>query len=185
MPHSLQAMPPAPRCNPSRQPTPPRVPPLPLPRRWFDKGKRDTLKLLLVQITCRAGDSRTALQHVKYTCNRWPYSWSVWNQYCQIYNATGSIKHWIKFVISQRSRNITSLPLIMLQGHVLSANRSYRQALQEYLLVRACGCRPDDQVCAQPRSWAVQLEACLWYLMLSACNGPSTHLSSSAAQCAC
>jgi hypothetical protein len=53
-----------------------------------------------------------------------------------VYNATGSVKQWIKFVISQRSKNLGSLPLVMLQGHVLSANRSYKQALHEYLLVR-------------------------------------------------
>lgn len=91
----------------------------------------------MVELLSRRGKYKEAMQHLKYICNRWPHSWGVWNEYCRISTKLGSAKasSWVKFVGALKHRHPTSLPLMLLQGHVWVMNRLYPEALEEYCLL--------------------------------------------------
>eukprot|EP00803_Ostreobium_quekettii_P007609 evm.model.scf_98.11 EVM.evm.TU.scf_98.11 scf_98:86739-94967(-) len=98
----------------------------------YKKELRDVLRLRLAELQCKDGNLKEALIHQKHVCMRWPNSVNAWNQFSKIVCQLGGAQ-WIgKFLTASRQKCPTSVPGILMMGHILSVAGQHGGALGEY-----------------------------------------------------
>jgi len=101
-------------------------------KRWMDKSKRDSVRMVAAEVHLQRRALTEALQAVKAAAVRWPHSRVVWNCAARVLAAIGAIGHTAKFVRTQRAKHPTSVPLMLLSGHICSAQAVHGDALTHY-----------------------------------------------------
>ncbi|GAX74553.1 hypothetical protein CEUSTIGMA_g2003.t1 [Chlamydomonas eustigma] len=98
----------------------------------FPRSFRDRLVILLVDAMSSTGQYGPAMALLRGLCVRWPASVAAWSRYCRVSAKAGTVRSWAVHVSTMRRRCPSSLPVMMMQGHVHSMYRMYTEALMEY-----------------------------------------------------
>ena len=66
-------------------------------------------------------------------CPRWPDSLGLWSRFCRLSPRAGQARSWSSLIPPLRKSSPSSLPLVIMQGHVHLMARQHELALDEYL----------------------------------------------------
>eukprot|EP00191_Tetraselmis_sp_GSL018_P017842 CAMPEP_0177584482 /NCGR_PEP_ID=MMETSP0419_2-20121207/3923_1 /TAXON_ID=582737 /ORGANISM="Tetraselmis sp., Strain GSL018" /LENGTH=972 /DNA_ID=CAMNT_0019074031 /DNA_START=110 /DNA_END=3024 /DNA_ORIENTATION=- len=94
---------------------------------------RDNLRILKIEISCRAPAPFHRRCDLRSVFGRWPTSLRVINLYCRILARAGGRRRLTRSIQALRNQFPTSVPLILLAGHSFMMNGTPADAINEYV----------------------------------------------------